>query len=142
MRDAGLDPMPVFHQGEPWSVLEELASCGKVGLGFQRPIKCAEEFLDGCFSRIPSDCESHGFGMANEKLVRVYPFKRVDSATWYYEWQALMALKGQGSDVMQYLTPTEILGLVVKKYERLPRATAWAGKKQFELDLFAKVESA
>lgn len=142
MRDAGLSPMPVFHQGEPWSILEELASCGKVGLGFQRPIKCAETFLDGCFSRLPATCRVHGFGMANEKFVGVYPFFSVDSATWFHELRALMALKGQGSDVLQYLTQGELLALVVKKYERLHCATAWAGKKQFELDLFAGVPDA
>lgn len=134
MRDAGLDPMPVFHQGEPWSVLEEMATCGHVGLGFQRPIKCAEEFLDECFSRIPSHVFVHGFAMANERYVGVYPFGSVDSATWWHELNALSALKGQGSDVLQYLTQPELLALVVKKYERLPKATAWAGKKQ--LDLF------
>ena len=137
MRDAGLDPMPVFHQGEPWSVLEELASCGKVGLGFQRPIKCAEQFLDGCFSRMPANCRSHGFGMANERLVGTYPFWSEDAATWLHELLALMALSGQGSDVMKYLTPSEILALVLKKYERLHRATAWAGRQQRELDLFS-----
>lgn len=133
MRDAGLDPMPVFHQGEPWSVLTDLASCGHIGLGFQRPIKCAEEFLDECFSRIPAGVYVHGFAMANEKYSGVYPFAAVDTATWVHELKALSALSGQGSDVLQYLTQPELLGLVVKKYQRMPRATAWAGKKQFAL---------
>ncbi len=134
MRDAGLNPMPVFHQGEPWSVLEELATCGMVGLGFQRPIKCAEEFLDGCFSRIPHGTYVHGFAMGNERYVGTYPFGAVDAATWWYELKALLALKGQGSDVLQYLTQSELIAIIVKKYNRMPKATAWAGKKQ--LDLF------
>lgn len=133
MRDAGLNPLPVFHQGEPWSVLTDLASCGHVGLGFQRPIKCAEEFLDGCFARLPSNVFVHGFAMANEKYVGVYPFASVDTATWVFELNAMLALSGQGSDVLRYITQPELLELIVKKYQRLPRATAWAGKKQMAL---------
>lgn len=127
LRDAGLDPLPVFHQGEPWSVLAELASCGRVGLGFQRPIRNAEAWLDDCFGRLAAGVRVHGFAMANEKFTRRYPFYSVDSATWFFEWRALMAISGQGSDVMRYLTAGEVLSLVVKKYERLAAATSWAG---------------
>jgi hypothetical protein len=133
MRDAGLDPLPVFHQGEPWSVLMDLASTGKVGLGFQRPIACADEWLDGCFTHIPEGTRVHGFAMANEKYTGRYPFHSVDSATWVYELKALSALKGQGSDVLQYMTQAELLRLVVLKYQRLPMASAWAGRQQLPL---------
>ena len=134
MRDAGLDPLPVFHQGEPWSVLEELASCGKVGLGFQRPIACADEFLSGCFSRIPSSCRVHGFAMANARYTGRYPFASVDAATWWHEVNAILSVRGQASDALEYLTVGEILrDIVIRKYERLPRATAWAGTRQMGL---------
>ncbi len=130
MRDAKLDPMPVFHQGEPWSVLIDLASVGRVGLGFQRPIRCADEWLDGCFSRLPTTTRVHGFAMAGERFTGRYPFHSVDSATWIHELKALSALTGQGSDVLHYLTQGELLKLVILKYQRLPMATAWAGKSQ------------
>lgn len=133
MRDAGLDPLPVFHQGEPWSVLEDLAERGRVGLGFQRPIRCAEQYLDGCFSRLQTGVRVHGFAMANERYTGRYPFHSVDTATWIYELRALSAISGQGSDVLQYLTQGELLRLVILKYERLPMATAWAGNKQLGL---------
>ena len=130
MRDAGLDPLPVFHQGEPWSVLAELASCGKVGLGFQRPIKDADGFLGECFSRLDRGVRVHGFAMASERFTRIYPFASVDSATWIHELKALSAITGQASDVLQFLTQGELLKLVLLKYERLPMATAWAGRAQ------------
>lgn len=139
MRDAGVDALPVFHQGEPWSVLTDLAACGHVGLGFQRPIKCAEDFLDGCFSRLPSAVRVHGFAMANVKYTGRYPFHSVDSATWVHELRALSAIKDQASDVLRYLTQGELLALVVKKYQRIPMASAWAGPER--MSLFAAVDA-
>jgi hypothetical protein len=135
MRTAGLDPLPVFHQGEPWSVLEGLASCGKVGLGFQRPIREPERFLDGCFSRLPAGTKVHGFAMANARYAGRYPFASVDGATWLHELRALMSVRGQGADVLRCLTPAELLRLVVKKYERMPAALAWKKEAQGRLDL-------
>lgn len=141
MRDAKIDALPVFHQGEPWSVLTDLASCGKVGLGFQRPIKCADDFLSECFTRLPPATRVHGFAMANEKYTGRYPFTSVDTATWVHELRALSAIKDQASDVLQYLTQGELLQLVIKKYQRLPMATSWAGKEQGSLfDLIEKKE--
>lgn len=136
MRAAGLDPMPVWHQGEPWSVLTDLASGGRVGIGLQRPFRCVEETLDGAFSRLPSGCRVHGFALANERYTGRYPFASVDSATWVHELRALSALSGQGSDVLHYMTQGELLALVVKKYQRLPKATAWRGTSS--LPLFAE----
>ena len=60
-RDAGIPRlMPVFHQGEPWSLLEEYCAASEyVGLGFQRPIRNDAEWLDGCFSRIHCSPSPH-----------------------------------------------------------------------------------
>lgn len=146
MRDAGLDPMPVFHQGEPWSVLLELAGCGRVGIGMQRkdgrmpPASIIETFLGDCFDRLPATVRVHGFGLANDRYTGRFPFHSVDSSTWVYELRALMAIKDQASDVLRYLTPGELLRLVVTKYQRLPMATAWAGSAQGSL--LSLVESA
>jgi hypothetical protein len=133
MRDAGLDPMPVFHQGEPWSVLGDLAAGGAVGVGMQRPLRGVETFLDGVFGRLGGGVAVHGFALANAKYTGRYPFDSVDSATWIREVLALMSLSGQGSDVMQYLTQAELVRLVVLKYQRLPRATAFAPPAQGDL---------
>jgi hypothetical protein len=141
MRDAGIDALPVFHQGEPWSVLEELAACGKVGLGLQRPIRSADDFLNGCFERLDGVCV-HGFAMANERYTGRFPFASVDSATWIHELMALSALNGQGSDVLRYQTQGELLRLVITKYQRLPMASAWAGSTQGSLFERAEPETA
>ena len=103
---------------------------GKVGLGFQRPIKDADGFLGECFSRLDRGVRVHGFAMASERFTRIYPFASVDSATWIHELKALSAITGQASDVLQFLTQGELLKLVLLKYERLPMATAWAGRAQ------------
>ena len=136
MRDAGIDALPVWHQGEPWSVLTDLASCGRVGVGLQRPFRGIDEVLDGVFSRLPSSVRVHGFALANERYTGRYPFDSVDSATWVHELRALSALSGQGSEVLQFLTQGELLKLVVLKYQRLPMATAWTGRTKVATPLF------
>lgn len=133
MRDAGLKPLPVFHQGEPWSVLDEVIAAAPeryIGLGFQRPITGAEAWLEEVFSRVPSDVRTHGFAMTNYLQ---FPFHSVDSSTWVYEWKALMAVQGQGADALSCLTPGELLEIVMKKYQRLRRAEKWTGKRQGSL---------
>lgn len=131
--DAGIKAMPVFHQGEPWSVLDEVISAAPeryIGIGFQRPINNADEWLEGVFSRVPSDVRVHGFAMTS--FTR-FPFYSVDSSTWVYDWRGLLSMQGQGSDALRCLTPGEILDIVVKKYERLDVKNKWQGKKQIGL---------
>jgi hypothetical protein len=144
MRDAGIDALPVFHQGEPWSVFAEMTSCGKVGIGMPRDkngrMHHVEEFLDECFSRLPGCVYTHGFALANEKYTKRYPFSSVDSATWFHELKALMCVEGQGADVLKYQTTGELLELVLRKYRRMPTATAWAGRDQSPL--FAAIDGA
>lgn len=133
MLDAGIQAMPVFHQGEPWSVLDETiaAAPGRyIGIGFQRPISGAEAWLEEVFSRVPSDVRVHGFAMTS---FLQFPFHSVDSATWIHEWKALMAVKGQGADALSLLTPGELLEIVMKKYQRLRRCELWTGKRQGSL---------
>jgi hypothetical protein len=91
MLDAGVKALPVFHQGEPWSVLDEVIASAPeryIGVGFQRPITGAHEWLEEVFSRVPSDVRVHGFAMTS---FLQFPFHSVDSATWVHEWKGLMA---------------------------------------------------
>lgn len=130
MIDAGIKAIPVFHQGEPWSVLDETVSAAPdryIGIGFQRPINNADGWLEDVFSRVPSDVRIHGFAMT---AYTHYPFYSVDSSTWVYEWKALMAVQGQGADALKCLTPGELLEIVIKKYNRLEPRRIWQGKKQ------------
>ncbi len=135
MTKAGLRPMPVFHQGESWSVLDEVISAAPdryIGIGFQRPIVNGRSWLDDVFSRVPLTTRVHGFAMT-AFVEHGYPFYSVDSSTWVYEWKALLSVKGQGADALSSLTPGELLQIVIKKYERLRARRAWAGKRQGDL---------
>lgn len=116
--------MPVFHQGEPWELLEEYAREPYVGLGFQRPIQDEAAWLDGCFSRIPSTTWVHGFAMTN--YLR-WPFRSADSKTWLHEVLAMEAESGQGKSALAYLTKSELLDIVVKKYQRQWKRDLWRG---------------
>lgn len=117
--------MPVFHQGEPWSLLEEYCSASNfVGLGFQRPIQDDVTWLDACFSRIPSHVWVHGFAMTS--YLR-WPFRSVDSKTWLHEVLALMQTSGQGRSALRFLTQPEMLQIVLKKYQREWRLDRWRG---------------
>ena len=80
----GLDVLPVFHQGEPWAELEALlAKHDYIGVGFQRPITGAEEFLAQFFARTLG-VKVHGFGMTS--WADQFPFTTVDSTTWISEY--------------------------------------------------------
>lgn len=127
LRDAGVDAMPVFHQGEPWSVLEDMAAdFDYLGIGFQRPIENPLEFLDGVWSRI-GDTRVHGFAMTN--YMGEYPFHSVDSTTWLWEVKGLLALTSQGNP-LKYMTPHELVQIVLRKYERMPKAAKWEAPEQ------------
>lgn len=126
-QDAGLlRLMPVFHQGEPISLLREYVAAGGgyVGLGFQRPIKDEAAFLDACFSEIPSTWWVHGFAMTD--YLR-WPFTSADSKTWLHEVLAMETESGQGRSALAFLKKSELLELVVKKYHRQWKQDLWRG---------------
>lgn len=125
-RDAGIPRlMPVFHQGEPFSLLEEYcAGSAFVGLGFQRPIRNEYEWLDACFARIPEGKWVHGFAMTS--YLR-YPFRSADSTTWLREMLDIEKVSGQGRNVLAYQTKRELTELVVKKYQRQWKQDLWRG---------------
>lgn len=126
LKDGGVDAFPVFHQGEPMSVLDDYcAESPMIGLGFQRPIKNAQRWLDLCFARIPTITKVHGFAMTS--YMHSWPFSQVDSTSWLWEVKGLMSVKGQGSDALKLLTQSELLDIVLKKYDRLPKASKWRG---------------
>lgn len=85
----GLDVLPVFHQSEPWSELERLVErYDYIGIGFQRPITGARQWLDEVFSRVAGRARIHGFGMVRWEVAG-YPFATTDSTTWIAEFRAL-----------------------------------------------------
>ena len=92
-RDAGCDPLPVFHTGEPWRVLEELCAghpyvalggvaLHAVGAAKQRKLMA---WLIKAFqiARQPGTV-FHGFGITSAKLVRDLPFYSLDSSSYTF----------------------------------------------------------
>jgi hypothetical protein len=141
----GLDPMPVFHQGEPMSVLDEYCSRAKtVGLGFKRPLTSRivrHDWLSECFARIPSGQATHGFAMTG--YMSSFPFASVDSTTWIREYMDIaFGRNGQVGTLAKFLTPGEVLEIVVKKWDRMPRCTSWdgPGRPSNQLALFDTAE--
>jgi hypothetical protein len=93
LRAAGCDPLPVFHVGEPWSVLEQMCAdhryvaLGGLALhltnrGMRRQIMA---WLVKAF-RIGRDHGTvfHGFGVTSARLARSLPFYSLDSSSYTY----------------------------------------------------------
>lgn len=117
--------MPVFHQGEPWSLLEEYCAGSQyVGLGMQRPFENELAFLDGAFSRIPEGRWVHIF--AGTSFLE-YPATSWDSTTWKNEMLDLMRTSGQGHTALRHLTQPEMLDIVLKSYPRRLKQARYYG---------------
>lgn len=95
MRDAGLDPIPVFHQGERFEWLERYLvdeKCGYIGLATDKMIdaytrRARINWLDHVFTRITDEAgvpnvQTHGFAITSIPLLVRYPWTTVDSTTW------------------------------------------------------------
>ena len=91
MQDAGLKPLPVFHQGEDIKWLERMLADGQDYVGvssaknYPRPKQ--QEWLDIVFSVLTDDegyplVRGHGFGSVHFDWLQRYPFYSVDSAGW------------------------------------------------------------
>jgi hypothetical protein len=91
MKSEGLDPLPVFHYGEPWHFLDRMLDHGAtyIGIGGLVGVQTKERriWLDDLFSRICDaqgfpKVKTHGFGMTAMVLMFRYPWYSVDSTTW------------------------------------------------------------
>lgn len=91
MKDAGLLPIPVFHQGEAFSWLDKYIADNEyiIGLSTNKgaSIHTQRAWLDEVFSAI---CDSkgrplirtHAFGSTSPPTLLRYPFTTADSSTW------------------------------------------------------------
>lgn len=135
LSDRGLETMPTYHQGEPISVLRDYCSqAERVALGFKRnpdgSLFGGElPFLNEAFSHIPSTTKIHGWAMTG--YTDRYPFASVDSATWNHELRALRAVRPeyQQGFTLDHLTDSELIEIIQKKYDRLPRMERWEGRR-------------
>ena len=91
MKDAGLKPMPVFHQGESFEYLERMLADGEDYMGLA-PLKdnamsIQLKWLDKVFTLITDDAgqplvKTHGFGATHAAYMLRYPWFTCDSTTW------------------------------------------------------------
>ena len=81
-----LHPMPVFHTGEPFSVLEDYISDGYTYIALGKLLGNSQAtlrpWLDRCFSLAHGRAVFHGFGLTVWPTLKRYPFYSVDSSSW------------------------------------------------------------
>lgn len=83
----GLKPIPVFHAGEPFSVLDDLCTNYKyLGLGGIAGTRAGNKrlarWLVHCFKIAGDRAVFHGFGMTSWALLKMLPWYSVDSSSW------------------------------------------------------------
>lgn len=87
MESHGFRPMPVFHAGEPFRVLEEMVErYNLIGLGAMVPhakfTKGLMPWLIKCFKMAEGKSVLHGFGLTNWTILKSLPWYSVDSTSW------------------------------------------------------------
>ena len=89
MKDAGLRPIPVFHEDERWCWLERYLDDGEPYVGLAAKSQQRQEairWLDGCFDLIANGSRPlikvHGFGLTALLICQRYPWATVDSSRW------------------------------------------------------------
>jgi hypothetical protein len=91
MKSEGIDPMPVFHQGERFYWLEKMLEEGETYIGIapykkDHPAEITK-WLDKCFTILTNDkgmplVKTHGLGVtACNQCIR-FPWYSVDSTSW------------------------------------------------------------
>lgn len=91
MQDAGLRPIPVFHQYESYKWLEKMVEDGETYVGISPYLRAHQNkivrFLEDSFS-IVCDAKgrplvkTHGFGMTSPVFMKRFPWYTVDSTSW------------------------------------------------------------
>jgi len=77
-----LNPIPVFHDGEDYSIMDFYMDNSKyIGLGAvaYKSNKVRYNFFSDIFKRYKTDF--HGFGVFSIDLFEMFPFKSIDSTT-------------------------------------------------------------
>lgn len=94
LKDAGLTPIPIFHQGESFKYLEQYLKDGEPYIGIatakDMPGDLSDyqhEWLDQMFSILTNEkgvpyVKTHGFGITKINFMLRYPWYTCDSTTW------------------------------------------------------------
>src|SRR5262245_64126237 len=86
MKEAGLCPIPVVHEGEPFRHLEAYVSDGEPCIALAPFANGANAipWLDDCFAVLgDSKVKVHGLGLTTALVLHRYPWASVDSGTWF-----------------------------------------------------------
>lgn len=85
MRAAGLNPVPIYHEGEPMAVLDAYVAEGHdliaIGATASRGKPEIVDWLKPIFNRHPGQA-FHGLAMTQRRCIEGFPFASVDSTTW------------------------------------------------------------
>lgn len=91
MWKAGLQPIPVFHQGESWAWLERMLAdkIPYIGISSSKDLWATEQqkWLDQVFTLLTNTkgepiVKTHGFGITRPGFIFRYPFFSCDSTAW------------------------------------------------------------
>jgi hypothetical protein len=83
MKDAGLSPIPVFHQGERLEWLARYIEDGETYIGISPYEKSPVGWLGRCFETLKGrPIRTHCFGFTNHLILSNYPWSSADSTTW------------------------------------------------------------
>lgn len=88
MEDRGLKPLPVYHGGEPWSVLADfIQSYAYIGLGglTGHTRSGSDEMyrmIVRCFQMAGDKAVYHGFGTTNWNILKSFRWYSADSSSW------------------------------------------------------------
>ena len=100
MEHAGLNPIPVFHYGEPLEYLDWLVDQGYtyIGLGgtVKKSVQQRQAFFNEVFARHPN-INYHGLGVTAKPLIENYNWYSADSTTWLapFKNKAVMGMDGK-----------------------------------------------
>jgi len=104
MKNAGLDPIPVFHAKESMSWMELMCQdspyVGISGTSIVSPVE-VKQFYDYCFHYITDSkgqaiVDTHSFGDTSPDTLYNYPFTSADSSTWMIQAGRAARVKLQG----------------------------------------------
>lgn len=118
MKDAGLKPIPVFHQGEKITWLEKMLKDGEHYIGISPYLRAPQEeqvkWMDDCFNTITTRdgfpvVKTHGFGGANQKHLQRYPWTTADSSSWSIDaGHGHILVPSYTNGKFDYLRPTHV----------------------------------
>ena len=98
MASRGSNAFPVFHFGEPWSLLNEYCDqYEKVGIScrFGEPTTASTAWVENCFAKNWPH-KFHSFGWVGNNILRKVPFHSADTASWQVPviWGRWTSFKG------------------------------------------------